>query len=116
MIPLASAAGGAAASVFQDLLDGARKRMRRVVVTGVGVVAPNGIGKDAFWSACLNGRSGVGPIRSSTASRNPWKLPAEVPDSDAPPSFNPGKPKNAGTISRPIRSAAAAAGLPGQDG
>jgi 3-oxoacyl-(acyl-carrier-protein) synthase len=36
---------------------------RRVVVTGLGVVAPNGIGKQAFWSACLHGRSGVGPIR-----------------------------------------------------
>ena len=34
--------------------------MRRVVVTGVGVVAPNGVGKDEFWSACVNGRSGVG--------------------------------------------------------
>ena len=27
--------------------------MRRVVVTGLGVVAPNGIGKEAFWSACV---------------------------------------------------------------
>ena len=39
--------------------------MRRVVVTGLGVVAPNGIGKDAFWSACVSGRSAVGNIRSS---------------------------------------------------
>ena len=29
--------------------------MRRVVITGLGVVAPNGIGKEAFWSACVNG-------------------------------------------------------------
>ena len=33
--------------------------MRRVVVTGLGVVSPNGIGKEAFWSACVNGVSGV---------------------------------------------------------
>ena len=45
--------------------------MRRVVITGLGVVAPNGIGKDAFWSACANGKSGVGPIRSFDASRPP---------------------------------------------
>ena len=46
--------------------------MRRVVVTGVGVVAPNGIGKEAFWSACVEGRSGIGPdplFRRLVASR-----------------------------------------------
>ena len=56
--------------------------MRRVVVTGLGVVAPNGIGKDAFWSACVNGRSGVGPIRSFDASAHPVRVAAEVPDFD----------------------------------
>src|SRR5256714_1090671 len=42
---------------------GRESPMRRVVVTGLGVVAPNGVGREAFWSACLNGHSGVGPIR-----------------------------------------------------
>lgn len=32
---------------------------RRVVISGVGVVAPNGVGREAFWHACLEGRSGV---------------------------------------------------------
>ncbi len=32
---------------------------RRVVVTGLGVVAPNGIGKEAFWRATSNGISGI---------------------------------------------------------
>src|SRR5262249_23545326 len=59
--------------------------MRRVVVTGLGVVAPNGIGKDAFWSACVAGRSGVGPIRSFDASRHPVKIAAEVPEFDVTP-------------------------------
>jgi 3-oxoacyl-[acyl-carrier-protein] synthase II len=59
--------------------------MRRVVVTGVGVVAPNGIGKEAFWSACVAGRSGVGVIRSFDASRHPVKIAAEVPDFDVTP-------------------------------
>ncbi len=35
---------------------------RRVVITGMGVVAPVGIGKDAFWSSLTSGRSGVGRI------------------------------------------------------
>ena len=45
--------------------------MRRVVITGVGVVAPNGVGKDAFWQGCVDGHSGIGPIRSFDASNHP---------------------------------------------
>ena len=63
--------------------------MRRVVVTGLGVVAPNGIGKDAFWSACLNGTSGVGPITSFDASNHPVKIAAEVPDFERSPEVEP---------------------------
>src|SRR5438477_5416615 len=59
-----------------------RQLMRRVVITGVGVVAPNGVGKEAFWSACVNGRSGVGPIRCFDASSHPVRVAAEVPDYD----------------------------------
>jgi 3-oxoacyl-[acyl-carrier-protein] synthase II len=33
--------------------------MTRVVITGMGVVSPNGIGKDAFARSVLEGRSGV---------------------------------------------------------
>ncbi len=57
--------------------------MRRVVVTGVGVVAPNGIGKEAFWSACVEGRSGIGPIRCFDASAHPVRVAGEVPEFDA---------------------------------
>ncbi len=35
---------------------------RRVVITGLGVIAPNGIGKREFWDALKDGRSGVGRI------------------------------------------------------
>jgi 3-oxoacyl-(acyl-carrier-protein) synthase len=34
-------------------------RERRVVVTGLGVIAPNGIGIDNFWDSLVRGRSGV---------------------------------------------------------
>ncbi len=54
--------------------------MRRVVVTGIGVVAPNGIGKDAFWSGCINGRSGIGPIRSFDTTNHPVKVAGEIHD------------------------------------
>ena len=36
--------------------------VRRVVITGLGVVAPNGIGKEAFWDATSQGISGIQPI------------------------------------------------------
>jgi 3-oxoacyl-[acyl-carrier-protein] synthase II len=34
----------------------------RVVITGVGVISPNGIGKEKFWQALKEGRSGIKPI------------------------------------------------------
>src|SRR5262245_61110205 len=83
-----------APSVGQDLLVRARDSMRRVVVTGVGVVAPNGVGKEAFWSACLNGRSGVGPIRSFDASQHPVKIAGEVSDFDVTPFVPPSQRKS----------------------
>lgn len=55
---------------------------RRVVVTGVGVLTPIGTGKDRFWNAMMEGRSGVGPIRSFDASRYPTRIAAEILDFD----------------------------------
>jgi 3-oxoacyl-[acyl-carrier-protein] synthase II len=46
------------------------------------VVAPNGIGKDAFWSACVEGRSGIGRISAFDASSFPIKVAGEVKDYD----------------------------------
>lgn len=36
--------------------------MRRVVITGVGVMSPNGAGKEAYWTALKNGESGIGNV------------------------------------------------------
>ncbi len=35
---------------------------KRVVITGIGVLASNGVGKEAFWNALREGRSGVKPV------------------------------------------------------
>jgi 3-oxoacyl-[acyl-carrier-protein] synthase II len=56
------------------------KTKRRVVITGLGVVAPNGIGKDAFWDALVAGRSAVDWITSFDTSPYPCKVAAEVRD------------------------------------
>jgi 3-oxoacyl-[acyl-carrier-protein] synthase II len=85
--------------------------MRRVVVTGLGVVAPNGVGKEAFWSACLNGKSGVGPIRSFDASRHPVKIAAEVHDFDVSPHVPAAHRKSLKIMGRAMRFGVGAAGL-----
>jgi len=55
---------------------------RRVVITGAGVVAPNGIGIDNFWDSLVNGRSGVRKITHFDASSYPSQIAAEVSDFD----------------------------------
>jgi 3-oxoacyl-(acyl-carrier-protein) synthase len=39
-------------------------KRNRVVVTGMGVLAPNGTGVEPFWKSLLAGKSGIGPITS----------------------------------------------------
>lgn len=89
--------------------------MRRVVVSGLGVVAPNGIGKETFWNACLNGISGVGPIRSFDASAHPVQIAAEVPDFDVTPFVPSNQRKSLKIMSRAMKFAVGAAGLSLQD-
>ncbi len=56
---------------------------RRVVVTGLGVVSPVGIGTETFWQALLSGKSGVGPITQFDTTDFPVKIAGEVKDFDA---------------------------------
>jgi 3-oxoacyl-[acyl-carrier-protein] synthase II len=51
---------------------------RRVVITGIGAVSPNGIGREAFWEATRNGRSGVRRITRFDASRYAVQVAGEV--------------------------------------
>ena len=51
---------------------------RRVVVTGMGVVAPGACGTAAFWERLRAGRSAVGSIRRFDASRFPARIAAEI--------------------------------------
>jgi len=55
---------------------------KRVVITGMGVVAPNGIGIDNFWDSLVHGRSAVRKITHFDASTYPSQIAAEVPDFD----------------------------------
>lgn len=55
---------------------------RRVVITGIGVVSPVGIGKEAFWDSLRMGRSGVRRITRFDPKDVPVKIAAEVHDFD----------------------------------
>src|SRR5262249_13156556 len=50
----------------------------RVVVTGVGAVTPIGNTAEDFWTALLNGTSGIGPITRFDATDYPTRIAGEV--------------------------------------
>jgi 3-oxoacyl-[acyl-carrier-protein] synthase II len=56
--------------------------MRRVVVTGLGVVSPLGLGAEPTWEGLLAGRSGAGPITLFDCSRHTTKFACEVKNFD----------------------------------
>lgn len=62
---------------------------RRVVVTGVGVVSPIGIGKEEFWKAILAGECGVDFVTRFDASTYPCKYAAEVKNFEPAEIFGP---------------------------
>lgn len=69
-------------------------KRNRVVVTGMGILAPNGIGLDAFWKSLIAGRSGVGPITRFDATAFKSRIAGEVKGFDPADYIDPRfKPK-----------------------
>jgi len=56
--------------------------VRRVVVTGIGLVTPLGVGTEETWAALVDGKSGVAPISGYDATALRTQLAAEIPDFD----------------------------------
>src|SRR3954463_294275 len=56
---------------------------RRVVVTGIGLVTPLGVGNEPSWQGALAGKSGIGPITRFDASLLPCRIAGEVKNFDA---------------------------------
>ena len=64
--------------------------MRRVVVTGMGLVTPLGVGLDHNWRRLTNGESGAASIQRFDVSDLPAKIAAQVPlGSGEDGTFNP---------------------------
>lgn len=57
--------------------------MKRVVVTGIGVISPVGTGKSAFWTALLAGKSGIGPVTAFDSTNYAAHIGGEVRDFDS---------------------------------
>ncbi len=70
---------------------------KRVAVTGVGVVSPIGIGKEAFWNALISGKCGIGFVTHFDASSYPCRYAAEVNNFEATDFISP---KSARRLSR----------------
>jgi 3-oxoacyl-[acyl-carrier-protein] synthase II len=65
-------------------------RMRRVVITGLGMLTPLACGVEATWSRLLAGQSGAGPITKFDASRLQTTYACEIPRGDGSDgTFNP---------------------------
>jgi 3-oxoacyl-[acyl-carrier-protein] synthase II len=54
----------------------------RVVITGLGVVSPLGVGKDAYWDSLMVGRSGIRVIEAFDATTYPTRIAGQVKDFD----------------------------------
>jgi 3-oxoacyl-[acyl-carrier-protein] synthase II len=61
---------------------------RRVVVTGMGLVTPLGVGVDAVWQRLLNSESGAGKIKKIDTTDLSVNIACEVPLGDGAPDFN----------------------------
>src|SRR5258707_5617068 len=54
------------------------RRLRAVVVTGVGLISPLGVGTEETWQSILNGRSGIAPITLFSANNYACRFAGEV--------------------------------------
>jgi 3-oxoacyl-[acyl-carrier-protein] synthase II len=94
------------------LLDDDWNEDQRVVVTGMGVLTPLGIGLGPFWEGVSAGRSGVGPITLCDPADSPVRIAAEVKGFD-PRDYM--EAKEARRISRASQFAVAAARMALED-
>jgi 3-oxoacyl-[acyl-carrier-protein] synthase II len=87
-------------------------KKRRAVITGLGIIAPNGIGKEAFWKALKQGKSGIRRITRFDVSKYPSQIAGEVHGFDPTDYMSP---KSAKRMDRFSQFAVAAANMAIED-
>jgi len=87
-------------------------KKKRIVITGLGVIAPNGIGKEAFWKALQEGKSGIVKITRFAVSSYPSQIAGEVYGFDPTNYMNS---KNAKKMDRFAQFSVAAAKMAAED-
>ncbi|MBI2298897.1 MAG: hypothetical protein HYU66_08110 [Armatimonadetes bacterium] len=85
--------------------------MRRVVVTGLGVVSALGVGAERFWSRLAAGESGLRPMRRLDATGLRNALSGEVPEEEWRACREADLPRPAGYAARAVAEALEQAGL-----
>ncbi len=63
--------------------------MRRIVITGLGMLTPLGVGVDVNWQRLIAGKSGIRRISRFDSSDMTCQVAGEIPRGDAPDQFNP---------------------------
>ena len=77
----------------------------RVVITGLGIVSSIGVGKEEFWKNCLQGISGIKPIRGFDVSSYRSRLGAQLPEIDFKAFIKPANLRRMDRIGRIMVSA-----------
>jgi 3-oxoacyl-[acyl-carrier-protein] synthase II len=77
----------------------------RVVITGLGIVSSIGVGKEEFWKNCLQGNSGIRPIRGFDVSSYRSRLGAQLPEVDFKAFIKPANLRRMDRIGRIVVSA-----------
>jgi 3-oxoacyl-[acyl-carrier-protein] synthase II len=77
----------------------------RVVITGLGIVSPIGVGKEEFWRNCLQGASGIRPIQRFDVSSYRSRLGAQLPEIDFKAFIKPANLRRMDRIGKMVVSA-----------
>src|SRR6478672_10929416 len=64
---------------------------REVVITGLGVVCPIGVGTSAYWSSLTSGKSGIERLEELSGVDSPFRFAGRVKDFDAKQYVQPRK-------------------------